>query len=54
MTLEGWSSILYMTQNAVSFWVWPFFVALIIFGSWLTLNLVLVVVATQFKLTKRR
>ena len=54
VTLEGWSAILYALQDGAGFWVWPFFVLLIILGSWLSLNLVLVVVATQFKLTKRR
>jgi hypothetical protein len=54
VTLEGWSAILYALQDAAGFWVWPFFLLLIILGSWLSLNLVLVVVATQFKITKRR
>ena len=41
-------------QHAHSFWAFVFFVLLILAGSWFALNLVLVVIATQFKLTKKR
>ena len=41
-------------QDAYSFWVWPFFVLLIFFGSWFAVNLALVVIATQFKITRDR
>lgn len=54
INIEGWSSIMFLIQDVFSFWVWPFFFVLICCGSWLTLNLVLVVIATQFKLTKQR
>jgi hypothetical protein len=54
VTLEGWAFVLYGLQDAHSFWVWPFFVALILLGSWFAVNLALVVIATQFKSTKRR
>ena len=54
VTLEGWSRIMRLYQDAFSFWVWPYFVALIVLGSWFTVNLSLVVIATQFKITKKR
>lgn len=41
-------------QDGYSFWVWPWFVVLIIIGSWFAVNLALVVIATQFKMTKKR
>lgn len=54
VTLEDWTGLMYTLQDAYSFWVWPFFIALIFFGSWFAINLALVVIATQFKVTKKR
>lgn len=54
VTLDNWTNAMYMLQDAVTFWIWPFFFLVVILGTWFTLNLVLVVVATQFKVTKHR
>eukprot|EP00049_Salpingoeca_infusionum_P016336 m.332650 g.332650 ORF g.332650 m.332650 type:complete len:1757 (-) comp16061_c1_seq5:1063-6333(-) len=54
ITLEGWVSIMRAVQDAWSFWCWPFFVCIIFTGSWFVVNLALVVIATQFKVTKQR
>lgn len=54
VTLEDWTGVMYALQDGYSFWVWPFFVLLIFFGSWFAINLALVVIATQFKVTKKR
>jgi len=45
---------MYAIQDGYSFWVWPFFILLIFLGSWFVVNLALVVIATQFKVTKKR
>ena len=54
ITLEDWSVLMYTVQDGYSFWVWPFFVVLILLGSWFAINLALVVIATQFRVTKKR
>lgn len=54
ITLEDWSDLMYALQDGYSYWVWPFFVILILLGSWFATNLALVVIATQFKVTKKR
>lgn len=54
VTLEGWTRTMTALQDTYSFWVWPFFVMLIFLGSWLAVNLALVVIATQFQVTKQR
>jgi hypothetical protein len=54
ITLEDWSELMYALQDGYSYWVWPFFVLLILLGSWFAINLALVVIATQFKVTKKR
>lgn len=54
ITLEDWSELMYAIQNGHSFWVWPYFVVLVIIGSWFAVNLALVVIATQFRVTKKR
>ncbi|XP_066933924.1 voltage-dependent T-type calcium channel subunit alpha-1H-like isoform X2 [Clytia hemisphaerica] len=54
MTLEGWVDIMYYLQDAYSSWVWIYFVALIVLGSYFLTNLCLVVVATQFSETRQR
>jgi hypothetical protein len=48
MTQEGWADIMYALQDTLSGWVWVYFVALIIIGPWLALNLFLVVISTQY------
>jgi hypothetical protein len=45
---EGWSDILYATQQAVSPWTWVYFVLLVIFGSFFVINLALAVLYLQF------
>ena len=45
---------MHVLQDGYSFWVWPWFVVLIVIGSWFAVNLALVVIATQFKMTKKR
>ena len=54
VSLEGWSEIMYMVQDGHSFWVWPYFVLLVVFGSFAATNLCFVVIATQIPQTKRR
>jgi len=54
MSMEGWTDILYMVQDAYSFWTWIYFYALVLFGSLLTMNLFLVIVSSQFSITKAR
>ncbi|KAG2451635.1 hypothetical protein HYH02_003415 [Chlamydomonas schloesseri] len=48
ITLSGWTDTMYMTQDAVSFWVWPFYLALVIFGSFFMINLALAVLSINF------
>lgn len=54
VTLEGWSDLMYLIQDAYSFWTWIYFVTLIIIGSFFLVNLALVVITMQFSETKRR
>ncbi|XP_055342711.1 voltage-dependent T-type calcium channel subunit alpha-1G-like isoform X2 [Paramacrobiotus metropolitanus] len=54
ISLEGWSEIMYLVQDAHSFWVFIYFVILIVIGSFFMINLCLVVIATQFSETKKR
>ena len=51
---EGWTDILYMVQDAYSFWVWIYFIILIMVGSLVAMNLFLVVIATQFGVIKQQ
>ena len=48
ITQEGWTDIMYAMQDAVSPWVWIYFVALILFGSFFIVNLALAVLYLQF------
>eukprot|EP00898_Chlorokybus_atmophyticus_P005124 jgi/Chlat1/5612/Chrsp369S09000 len=48
ITTEGWSDIMYVVQDASSWWTWPYFVALIVTGTFFTINLALAVICTQF------
>ncbi|CAF4118553.1 unnamed protein product [Rotaria sp. Silwood2] len=54
ITFENWVSIMYYIQDAHSFWDWIYFVCLIIIGSFVMMNLCLVVISTQFSVTKKR
>lgn len=54
ITMEGWTEVMYMVQDAYSFWVWIFFFALVFLGGVLTMNLFLAVITTQFSQIKRR
>eukprot|EP00736_Rhodelphis_marinus_P000156 Rmarinus@m.17433 len=47
-TLEGWSDILYWTQDGSSPYVWIYFVALVTFISFFVVNLLLAVISTTF------
>lgn len=47
-------NIMYYVQDAHSFWDWIYFVCLIVIGSFLLINLCLVVIAAQFSETKQR
>jgi len=51
--MEGWVTIMYMVQDAYSFWVWIYFIVLIMMGSLVAMNLFLVVIATQFGKVKQ-
>ncbi|PNH08113.1 Sodium channel protein type 4 subunit alpha [Tetrabaena socialis] len=48
ITQESWTDVLYYTSDAVTWWVWPFFVALVVFGSFYMVNLALAVLFVQF------
>ncbi|CAF2224645.1 unnamed protein product [Rotaria magnacalcarata] len=54
ITLENWTIIMYYLQDAHSFWDWIYFVFLIIFGSYVMMNLCLVAISGQFSVTKKR
>ncbi|KAI6177108.1 Voltage-dependent T-type calcium channel subunit alpha-1H [Aphelenchoides bicaudatus] len=54
ISLEGWTDLMYLIQDAHSFYAWVYFVLLIVVGSFFMINLCLVVIATQFAETKRR
>eukprot|EP00198_Chlamydomonas_reinhardtii_P012138 XP_001701475.1 voltage-gated Ca2+ channel, alpha subunit [Chlamydomonas reinhardtii] len=48
ITQEGWTDIMYFTSDTITWWVWPFFVALVAFGSFYIINLALAVLFMQF------
>lgn len=52
--MEGWVDVMYMVQDGYSFWVWVYFITLIIVGGLITMNLFLVVIATQFGSIKQQ
>ncbi|KAL9960179.1 hypothetical protein ACROYT_G033596 [Oculina patagonica] len=55
ITLEGWTDVLYMINDAVgNSWPWLYFVTLIIWGSFFVLNLVLGVLSGEFAKEKAR
>jgi len=50
LSKEQGSGIMYAVQDSVSFWTFPFFIVSILIGSYMSLNLFLVVIAAQFAL----
>ncbi|CAF0833175.1 unnamed protein product [Rotaria sordida] len=54
ITFEGWVNIMYYIQDAHSFWDWIYFVCLIVIGSFFLMNLCLVVIFAQYRVTKKR
>ncbi|KAG2489238.1 hypothetical protein HYH03_012259 [Edaphochlamys debaryana] len=48
ITQESWTDIMYYTQDALTWWVWPFYVVLVVFGSFYLVNLALAVLFVQF------
>ncbi|CAF4598355.1 unnamed protein product [Rotaria sp. Silwood1] len=54
ISLESWVTIMYYIQDAHSFWDWIYFVCLIVIGSFIMMNLCLVVISAQFSITKKR
>lgn len=48
ITQEGWTDVMYATQDAVSTWVWIYYVLLLIFGSFFAVNLAIAVLYVQF------
>lgn len=49
ITLEGWSEVMYIAQDAVSSNVWLYFLPMVVLGAFIMLNLVLAVIVTKFK-----
>ena len=45
---QNWTGIMYLTWDAFSFWSWPFFILLNLFGPMFAVQLFLVVVANQY------
>ncbi|GFR46008.1 hypothetical protein Agub_g7486, partial [Astrephomene gubernaculifera] len=48
ITQESWTDVMYFTSDALTWWVWPFFVVLVVFGSLYIVNLALAVLFLQF------
>ena len=48
ITQEGWTDVLYWSQDAVSDWVWIYYVLLLGFGSFFAVNLAIAVLYVQF------
>ena len=45
--------MLHGLQDGASYWVLPFIVVVLVLGSWFIVNLSLVVIVTQFKITRK-
>ncbi|CAK8686115.1 unnamed protein product [Clavelina lepadiformis] len=54
ISLEGWVDIMYYVMDGYSFYSFIYFIFLIVIGSFFMINLCLVVIATQFSVTKQR
>ena len=52
ISLESWTEIMYFVQDAHSSLSWIYFIIVVLLGSYLAVNLCLVVIAAQFSLTK--
>jgi hypothetical protein len=48
ITLEGWTDVMYAAQDGVSGFVWVYFVALIVFGTFIALQLFVAVISTGY------
>ena len=48
ISMEGWTNIMYMVMDTVTTWTWPYFVVLIVFGSFFAVNLALAVLFVYF------
>lgn len=48
ITMEGWTTIMYLMMDSVNPWSWIYFVAMIIFGSFFAVNLALAVLYVYF------
>uniref|UniRef100_A0A7S1XCD4 Voltage-gated ion channel superfamily n=1 Tax=Tetraselmis chuii TaxID=63592 RepID=A0A7S1XCD4_9CHLO len=49
ISLEGWTDVMYAAQDALTGWIWIYFVSLIWFGSFFAVNLTLAVLYLRFK-----
>lgn len=52
-TLEGWTDVLYLIQDAGNPEAWIYFTVLVVFGSFLVLNLFVAVITSQFSAVKQ-
>lgn len=50
LSKEQWAGIMNAVMESVSFWTFPYFIVVIIVGSYMSLNLFLVVISLQFTL----
>ena len=48
ISMEGWTNIMYMVMDTTSTFTWPYFVVLIVFGSFFAVNLALAVLYVYF------
>ncbi|PNH09896.1 Sodium channel protein type 5 subunit alpha [Tetrabaena socialis] len=48
ITMSSWSDVMYEIGDAVSFWTWIFYIAIIIFGAFFMVNLALAVLSIHF------
>ena len=48
ITLEGWVEIMYFGMDSLSAWCWIYFFFLIMFGSFILINLTLAVILSKF------
>ena len=48
ISMEGWTNIMYMVMDTTSTYTWPYFVVLIVFGSFFAVNLALAVLYVYF------
>ncbi|KAG2498044.1 hypothetical protein HYH03_003805 [Edaphochlamys debaryana] len=48
ITLSSWSDLMYLVQDALSYWTFLFFAAEVIFGAFFMINLALAVLAVKF------